>query len=1426
MGCAAIGLLNLKSAVKTILLVHLELHKLIDMEWYIDRLLHSTEGAYAYHPKSKLRKRFHAVLAPAARQIRSTMAAVFAMIPALPTVTVTTSDGRRHRVLRRGRVKRRFNATRVFHSLATMTIAMGAAADKSTCARLVRFDTDSKDLYIDNCCTTSITNDPRDCVGPMVAVRKRVKGVAGTRVTDMFYAPIEWTIEDDRGQRKTIRIRGLYIPSAPTRLLSPQQWAQEACDTFPLRYGTRCVTLDDSIILEWDQRTHTRTIPLNRRGTNVARISTCPDYKEYHAFHAKCSHGHDHDNDPLTANDATVIPDGGKEDQRLPKSERFDQVIGDFRQKPLATDFNLDGPAGSAETPPTVVPDEEDHITENASALALKWHHRLGHASMRKLQFLARLGLLPKVLATCDEPICTACLFGKATRRPWRNKPKKGVTKSAGTVTAPGQVVSIDQLVSTTPGLIGQLRGIPTKKRYTAATVFVDQYSRLSYIHLQKSTSAADTIEAKQAFERYAKAHGVTIGHYHGDNGIFADNRFRKACADAGQTLSFCGVNAHFQNGIAERRIREIQDHARTQLIHAAKRWPAAVNAHLWPYALRHANDLHNHLPSVNGEVPPMEKFSGSPVTFNPDHYYSFAAPVYVLDRQMQAGRKIGKWTERARVGLYLGMSPEHARSVPLILDLKHGLVSPQFHISVDTTFQTMRRSFGNEPPKSMWQAQCHFLSPEAVKPPKKRKAKYSLEERQAYQAEKRRIQETELDGLQQDPPAGDSEIQAPEGAIPQLPPAVQAPEGAIPPLPAPEGAIPPLPPEVPLQDPSTREGPYGAYNDPVEEPEGVYEQEPFSDSNLRRSPRIRRSTERWLQYLEATNPSFVAYESIAYMAHEIDPLDDAHPITAFKATSDPDTLYLHQAKREDDWPEFLKAMAKEVDDHTKNGLWEIVPKRKLPQGSLVAPGIWAMKRKRHISTGEAYKWKARLAYDGSKQTKGVNYWETYAPVASWSTIRLVLSLAQINKWKIRQVDFVLAYTQAEAECDMYMKIPREFEVADGKKGEEYVLKIKKNYYGQKQAGRVWNKYLVAKLLEVGFEQSEQDECLFYKGDVVYALYTDDSLLSGPDDKTLDDILKQMEGVGLKLTSEVGVGDFLGVKIDRVSDTEIHLTQPQLIDSILRDLDLIQRPGQKEVTTKDTPAAISVLLRRHLDSAPFDHSFDYRSVIGKLNYLEQSTRPDISYATHQCARFCSDPRWQHGKAVRWIGRYLLATRDKGIILKPTDDSFVVYCDSDFSGNWNQEEAHSDADTARSRSGFIIMYRGCPICWLSKLQTDIALSTTEAEYTCLSTALRTAIPLIGILKEMQARGFDVPTTTPKAYCRVFEDNSGAIQLATVFKMRPRTKHINTRYHHFRAHVTRGDITIHPIDSENQAADYLTKPSPVVLFERHRMMIQGW
>jgi ATP-binding cassette subfamily B (MDR/TAP) protein 1 len=240
----------------------------------------------------------------------------------------------------------------------------------------------------------------------------------------------------------------------------------------------------------------------------------------------------------------------------------------------------------------------------------------------------------------------------------------------------------------------------------------------------------------------------------------------------------------------------------------------------------------------------------------------------------------------------------------------------------------------------------------------------------------------------------------------------------------------------------------------------------------------------------------------------------------------------------------------------------------------------------------------------------------------------------------------------------------------------------------------------------------------------------------------------------------------------------------------------------------------------------FDGHFNYRRVIGKLNYLEKSTRPDIAYAVHQCARFVSDPRVEHGNAVKWLGRYLYGTKDKGIILKPQGKSFDVFVDADFAGNWNSEEAGEDDSTARSRYGYIIRYMGCPILWASKLQTEIALSSTESEFIGLSHALRTTIPLMELVKELKSHGFKMGSTKPKVHCQVFEDNTGAIEIATVPKMRPRTKHINIKYFHFRDYVEHGEIVVEKIATEDQPSDMLTKPLNETLLNRHRGFVMGW
>ena len=152
------------------------------------------------------------------------------------------------------------------------------------------------------------------------------------------------------------------------------------------------------------------------------------------------------------------------------------------------------------------------------------------------------------------------------------------------------------------------------------------------------------------------------------------------------------------------------------------------------------------------------------------------------------------------------------------------------------------------------------------------------------------------------------------------------------------------------------------------------------------------------------------------------------------------------------------------------------------------------------------------------------------------------------------------------------------------------------------------------------------------------------------------------------------------------------------------------------------------------------------------------------------------------------------------------------------------------DTARSRMGFIIQYGGIPILWSSKLTTEVCLSTTEAEYVALSESMRSTIPLIQLLDELQETAIIERTNKTRVHCKVFEDNSGALELAKTPKMRPRTKHINVKYHHFRHLVDdgtgHGRITVHPIDTKDQIADIFTKAVTTDLFFKFRKRMQGW
>ena len=1148
-------------------------------------------------------------------------------------------------------------------------------------------------------------------------------------------------------------------------------------------------------MLFWSQRRYTKTVPLDPT-TNVGLTTTAPGARSFRAFCVTLERPETKQESIFTTH---IIPDD--EDESFQPQDPV--------ESPHSADDNQDvvplPVQDEAFTPPQttvvdvgpithVIPDDPEPKSMEPQDELLRWHYRLGHLPFDRVKQLADKGQLPKRLLTCHTPFCAACQYGKMTKRPWRVKGEdKGTAKTA---TYPGQVVSVDQLESTSPGFIAQLKGALTQQRYRYATVFVDQFSRYTYVYLQKRITSQETVMAKHAFERAAAQLGVTIKHYHADNGRFADNAFIQDCEANRQILSYCGVNAHFQNGIAERRIWDLQERTRTSMLYAMNKWRKMVIINLWPYAMRHANDVANATPRKGQELSPLEMFSRVEIAPKLRHFHAFGCPTYVLDNALQSGQGAPKWKEHSRLGVYLGPSPNHARSIALVLNPRTGHVSPQFHVKFDDFFETVQaKATDLDAPDPEWKYLSGFATKKGTT---KAATKGGLDgllapHRGSITTGSPRQGNHEDDqplDQEQDPPvpsANEADAQETTDAHPAVPTTT-----------------------IPAQLPET----------------------PVAPVRQTRSGRVIKNTSRYDQSMTLRDQGIVAWELLIDQDEQ-----EAYPTAAtqfaaqkamedpiaFAATMNPDILYWDQAMKAHDRDKFLEAVKVELDGHEQMGNYEPIPIEEVPKGMKLLDMVWSMRRKRRIKTQEVYKWKARLNVHGGQQEHGVHYWDTYAPVVTWQTVRFFLILSLLMGWRSRQLDFVMAYPQAPAEMPLYLRLPQGYK-RKGMTRKTHVLKLKRNVYGQKQAGRVWNQYMDQGMKSIGFTPSKFDPCLYYRKSIVFLVYIDDCIVFGPHDKAIDEVVKdlRMSSKNFTIDDQGEVGDFLGIQIQTRDDGSIVLTQPQLIDSIIHDLHL-----QRGSNTKNTPAITTKLLHKDAEGTEMTPEFHYRSVIGKLNFLEKSTRPDISVSVHQCVRFTEHPKRCHAEAVKRIGRYLLGTRDKGIIIDPNSPwHFDCWVDADYAGNWRYENAHVDPMTSKSRSGWIVRFAGAPITWASKMQTITALSTTEAEYIALSTSLREVIPLMGILKEAREHGINIKDIPPKVHCTVFEDNSGALELARLPKMRPRTKHINQAFHHFREHVERGDIIVNATPTEDQLADILTKPLPEAIFQKHRQSIMGW
>jgi hypothetical protein len=1110
---------------------------------------------------------------------------------------------------------------------------------------------------------------------------------------------------------------------------------------------------------------------------------------------------------------------------------------------PLALAKNLSShPAANL----TVLDDSNQNLTPSQKIL-LTWHARFGHKGFSAIQRIFKhlpFGSAQFISASrCEIPKCEVCEYSKAHRQPTKGNKHSSNPVTDGALKAnhlrAGAAVSVDHFESRLKGRTYTSFGRTTSDQYVGGCIFVDHMSGYMHVEPQLGFSSSETVRAKQSFEKFALDNGVIVEEYMADNGVFKANAFVKHIQDHNQKLRFCGVNAHHQNAVAERSIRTVSECARSMLLHASMRWKDGIDSSLWPMAVSYATYLYNHLPQSNG-IAPADLFFGTQV---PRHklkdMHTWGCPVYVLDPKLQQGKKLPRWDPKARKGIFLGFSPHHASDVPLVLNLTTGHISPQYHVVFDDGFDTVISHSTTDNPPSFWQdigmddalyaQHVHRIpldSDSTVQLGSEWLTPDEREERNRMQARQSKIRVRFAPPTNLPVESPDPDIVSPTASTPSDTPSATV-----------------HPPSSSSQDtPSPT---------PTPTPSSTSSSPP--PSSLRRSSRSNKGQYNETRYinevfLTSAQDTTINHQTsqLAYQAEVQTDLftgeshvSDPRAYAAKHKISDPDMPTYHEALSGEHASEYAEEMKKEIRQLIKQRTWESIPRAQVPltsskQRRKILSGTWAFKLKR-LPDGSPSRFKARYCVRGDQQTEGVDYFETYAPVVQWSTVRMVLTMILANGWATKQVDYTNAFAQADLSEEVYIESPKGFGRRDGI---DMVLRLIKSLYGLKQAPKSFYDKLRSGLIERGFTQSNLDPCLFMKHNMICLIYVDDTIITGPDSAAIEHLIKDL-GVKsddhlhtFELRDEGEVGDFLGIRIEKVGDKAFNLSQTGLIDKVLKT------SGMEECNSSPTPTLTSPI-GSDKEGAAFIDTWEYATVVGMLMFLASNSRPDIAYAVHQCARFTHCPKQSHGAAVKRILRYLKGTRTKGMALTPNKKLSVdCFVDADFAGLWKHED-EQDPTSVKSRSGYLLMFMGCPLIWGSKLQTQIALSTMEAEYIALSLAMRELIGLRELLKDIYTTVLCDPKglnkinyhTIAKTFGEipqsiVHEDNQACLKFASIPRMSPRTKHIAIPYHFFRAKVEELEIKVIAVNTENQLADQFTKGLAQPKFVADRKRLMGW
>ncbi|PPQ83602.1 hypothetical protein CVT26_001384 [Gymnopilus dilepis] len=504
----------------------------------------------------------------------------------------------------------------------------------------------------------------------------------------------------------------------------------------------------------------------------------------------------------------------------------------------------------------------------------------------------------------------------------------------------------------------------------------------------------------------------------------------------------------------------------------------------------------------------------------------------------------------------------------------------------------------------------------------------------------------------------------------------------------------------------------------------------------------------------------------------------------------------VREARRRPDWPLWEKAIQEELDVLKGAGTWEMVD---APANANIVGSKWVFRAKKDAA-GNVVRYKARLVAQGFSQVPGVDYFDTFAPVARLSSIRTVLAIAAAENLEIHQIDIKGAYLNGVLTSDevIYMRQPPGYELPNS---QGKVCRLRKTLYGLKQSGRRWYQRLVEIMEKLGFKRCEVDQAVFYRKRegmlMIVLVHVDDCTLVAT---TLPLITK----FKIAIAKHVGITDLgelhwiLGIEVRRIRELRLlQISQRSYLESTfrrygidqLKPLSLPMDPNSR-LSTAQSPSTTEEYAKMR--------DVPYQEAVGSLMYASLGTRPDITYAVQVVSRFSKNPGIEHWEAVKRIFRYLKGTKDLWLSFGGNARELIGYADAD----------GSMAEDRHAISGYAFILHGGAVSWSTKRQEIISLSTTESEYVAVTYASKEALWLRSLISQLFDTILD-PTT-------LFSDNQSAIALTKDHQYHARTKHIDIRFHFIRWVVENGQLRLIYCPTDEMVADALTKalPSPKV------------